>query len=71
MNELHQWVFFDITENNKEKILSEEDVKSVGLSCNIQNIKYNSKELSHLYYDDTMFELVSNFEGKYTKTRMK
>lgn len=41
VEELHQGIFFDITENNKEKILSEEDVKSVGLSCNIQNIKYN------------------------------
>ena len=69
VEELHQGIFFDITENNKEKILSEEDVKSVGLSCNIQNIKYNSKELSLIYYDDTMFELVSNFEGKYPQNK--
>ena len=27
VEELHQGIFFDITENNKEKILSEEDVR--------------------------------------------
>lgn len=62
---LHQGIFFDITQDSKEKLLAEEEVKSVGLSCNIKTIKEDTKELSLIYYDDTMFALVPNFDGKY------
>lgn len=62
---LHQGIFFDITQDSKVELLAEEKVKSVGLSCNIATIKDNKRELSLLYYDDTMFDLISDFEGKY------
>ena len=62
---LHQAIFFDITQENKEKLLAEEDVKRIGLSCNIKTVKENSKELSLIYYDGTMFDLIPDFEGKY------
>lgn len=44
---------------------SEEGVQSIGLSCNIKTVEQNSKELSLIYYDDTMFNLIPDFEGKY------
>ena len=62
---LHQGIFFDITQDSKAKLLAEEEVKSVGLSCNIKTIKEDTKELSLIYYDDTMFALIPNFDGKY------
>ena len=40
-------------------------VKSVGLSCNIKTVKENSKELSLIYYDDDMLNLIPAFDGKY------
>lgn len=36
---LHQGIFFDITQDSKEKLLANEEVKSVGLSCNIKTVK--------------------------------
>lgn len=62
---LHQGIFFDITQDSKEKLLANEEVKSVGLSCNIKTVKENSKELSLIYYDDDMFDLIPAFDGKY------
>ena len=55
---LHQGIFFDITQDSKEKLLANEEVKSVGLSCNIKTVKENSKELSLIYYDDDMLSLI-------------
>lgn len=65
IKDLHQGIFFDITQDSKEKLLAEEEVKSVGLSCNIKTIKEDTKEISLTYYDDTMFALIHNFDGKY------
>lgn len=62
---LHQGIYFDITQDSKEKLLNEEEVKSVGLSCNIKTIKEDTKELSLIYYDETMAALIPNFDGKY------
>lgn len=62
---LHQGIFFDITQDSKEKLLANEEVKSVGLSCNIKTVKENSKELSLIYYDDDMLSLIPAFDGKY------
>ena len=62
---LHQGIFFDITRDSKEKLLANEEVKSVGLSCNIKIVKENSKELSLIYYDDDMLSLIPAFDGKY------
>lgn len=62
---LHQGIFFDITQDSKEKLLANEEVKSVGLSCNIKIVKENSKELSLIYYDDDMLSLIPAFDGKY------
>ena len=62
---LHQGIFFDITQKDKENLSSEEGVQSIGLSCNIKTVEQNSKELSLIYYDDTMFNLIPDFEGKY------
>ena len=62
---LHQGIFFDITQDTKEKLLANEEVKSVGLSCNIKTVKENSKELSLIYYDDDMLSLIPAFDGKY------
>ena len=62
---LHQGIFFDITQDSKEKLLANEEVKSVGLSCNIKTVKENSKELYLIYYDDDMFDLIPAFDGKY------
>ena len=58
---LHQGIFFDITQDSKEKFLANEEVKSVGLSCNIKTVKENSKELSLIYYDDDMLSLIPAF----------
>ena len=58
-------IFFDITQDSKEKLLANEEVKSVGLSCNIKTVKENSKELSLIYYDDDMLSLIPAFDGKY------
>ena len=58
---LHQGIFFDITQDSKEKLLANEEVKSVGLSCNIKTVKENSKELSLIYYDDDMLSLIPAF----------
>ena len=65
VKKLHQGIFFDITKENKEKLSAEKNVQNVGLSCNIKTVKQNKKVLSLIYYDDTMFDLVPNFEGKY------
>ena len=46
-------------------MLANEEVKSVGLSCNIKTVKENSKELSLIYYDDDMLSLIPAFDGKY------
>ena len=62
---LHQGIFFDITQDSKEKLLANEEVKSVGLSCKIKTVKENSKELSLIYYDDDMLSLIPAFDGKY------
>ena len=62
---LHQGIFFDITQDSKEKLLANEEVKSVGLPCNIKTVKENSKELSLIYYDDDMLSLIPAFDGKY------
>ena len=53
------------TQDSKEKLLANEEVKSVGLSCNIKTVKENSKELSLIYYDDDMLSLIPAFDGKY------
>ena len=42
---LHQGIFFDITQKDKENLSSEEGVQSIGLSCNIKTVEQNSKEL--------------------------
>ena len=62
---LHQGIYFDITQDDKEKLLNAEEVKSVGLSCNIKTIKEDTEEISLIYYDDTMFALIPDFDGKY------
>ncbi|HIT89676.1 MAG TPA: ABC transporter permease [Candidatus Merdenecus merdavium] len=65
IKDLHQGIFFHVTLDSKEKILSEENVKNVGLSYNIKTVQENSKNLSLIYYDNTMFHFIPNFNGKY------
>ena len=72
---LHQGIFFDITQKDKENLSSEEGVQSIGLSCNIKTVEQNSKELSLIYYDDTMFNLIQilreNIQNNQTKLRLQ
>ena len=65
VSSLYQGTFFDVTQDSKEKISSENGVKSVGLSCNIKTVNDGSKEMTLIYYDNTMFDLIENFEGIY------
>lgn len=68
---LHQGIFFDITQKDKENLSSEEGVQSIGLSCNIKTVEQNSKELSLIYYDDTMFNLIPDFEENIQNNQTK
>lgn len=65
IKDLHQGIYFDITQDSKEKLFDEEKVNGVGLSCSIKTIKEDTKEVSLIYYDDTMFALIPDFYGKY------
>ena len=65
---LHQGIFFDITQKDKENLSSEEGVQSIGLSCNIKTVEQNSKELSLIYYDDILRE---NIQNNQTKLRLQ
>lgn len=61
---LHQGIFFDITQDSKEKLLANEEVKVQDFPV-ISNSERNSKELSLIYYDDDMLSLIPAFDGKY------
>ena len=52
-------------------MLANEEVKSVGLSCNIKTVKENSKELSLIYYDDDMLSLIPAFDGNIQRKQVK
>lgn len=53
---LHQGIFFDITQKDKENLSSEEGVQSLGLSCNIKTVEQNSKELGDMRMADVTLD---------------
>lgn len=60
---LHQGIFFDITQKDKENLSSEEGVQSIGLSCNIKTVEQNSKHSKLVQSPPVMMEWVAIFLG--------